>query len=94
ITYSPGLAGLIARMADGLTKSDGPLAKQSTSLANSITALTARQEAAQARLETRRESLSRQFAAMETAIAKWQAQGSWLSGQVTALRNMMSSGQP
>lgn len=94
ITYSPGLAGLIARMADGLTKSDGPLAKQSTSLANSITALTARQEAAQARLETRRESLSRQFAAMETAIAKWQAQGSWLSGQVTALRNMMSSAQP
>lgn len=93
VTYSPGLAGLIARLTDSLTKSGGPLALQSAAQADAITALTARQEAAQARLDTRRESLSRQFAAMESAIAKWQAQGSWLSGQVTALRNMMSSGQ-
>jgi flagellar hook-associated protein 2 len=47
-------------------------------LANQLTAMNARLDADQARYKA-------QFAAMETAMANYQTQQSWLTGQLAAL---------
>ena len=51
-----------------------------------IQRLTKRSEDAQVRIETRRAALLKQFAAMEAALSRITAQGTWLAGQVKALQ--------
>ncbi|HEX3160426.1 MAG TPA: flagellar filament capping protein FliD, partial [Gemmatimonadaceae bacterium] len=87
IGYALGVAGMMERVVDGVVRNgDGTVAVQNTSIETSITSLQRRADDVQARLERRRESLVRQFTAMESAISRMNAQGSWLASQLKMLQ--------
>ena len=76
----------MAQVTDILTRSgNGTIAMQNTSITSSITSLERRSDDVAARLEQRRESLVKQFTAMEAALSRIQSQGNWLTQQITAL---------
>jgi flagellar capping protein FliD len=82
-----GLAGRMLATAAPVSRSgDGTIALQLESLNRSIGALSTRRSDADARLELRRESLYKQFMAMETAMQTIQGQGNWLKAQLDAMR--------
>lgn len=86
IAFARGVGGLMAQATDLLTRSgDGTIATQSESIDGSIAALERRSDDIAARLERRRESLVKQFTAMEAALSRIQAQGNWLSQQISSL---------
>jgi flagellar hook-associated protein 2 len=86
VDYSLGLGGAMVRAAAQVTATDGFLSAQSLQSDLQIQRLTKRSEDAQARIETRRAALLRQFAAMEAALSRITAQGTWLASQVKALQ--------
>lgn len=84
--YSLGLGGALSRAAEQLTAADGFLASQASQAQIQIQRLTKRSEDAESRIETRRASLLKQFAAMEAALSKITAQGNWLTSQIKSLQ--------
>lgn len=81
-----GLGGLMAQTTERLVRSgDGVLATQQDSISTSIASLEHRVTAAEARIELRREAMLKQFSAMEAALSRMQAQGNWLTQQISAL---------
>jgi flagellar hook-associated protein 2 len=87
VRFGIGLAGSMARIADRASREgDGLVAGQLDSLSSSSTVFTRRIEEAEARLERRRDLMIRQFARMEQAMSRFQAQGNWLSNQLQAMR--------
>ncbi|MHB1225490.1 MAG: flagellar filament capping protein FliD [Gemmatimonadaceae bacterium] len=86
LSFSRGVGGMMTQVTDILTRSgDGTIASQLGSLDSSITGLARRADDATRMLEMRREAMTRQFAAMEAAIARIQSQGNWLTQQISAL---------
>jgi len=86
-TYALGLGGTMTRLTDLLTRAgDGTIATQTTSIEQSVTALQRRADDVQARLDRRREALVAHFTAMEAALGRIQAQGNWLTQQLSALQ--------
>ena len=86
LAFSRGVAGLMTQVTDILTRSgDGTIASQLESLDSSMTALGRRADDAAARLQLRREAMTRQFATMEAALSRIQAQGNWLTQQMNAI---------
>jgi flagellar hook-associated protein 2 len=82
-----GLAGRFMEITELLTRSgDGLVAGQTETLQRSIDSLNSRKDAAELRMEVRRESLVRQFTRMEEALNRIQAQGNWLYQQMQAMR--------
>lgn len=63
----------------------GAVAVQITSLNDSIASLNRRSADIEARLELQRERITREFVLMEEALGRFQAQGSWLASQISAL---------
>ncbi len=72
--------GLVTRTGDGT------VALMNDSLTRQISGLGRRRDDTERRLAVRRDSLIKQFIAMESAVGRLQAQGTWLSGQVAALQ--------
>lgn len=86
IRYVLGIGGLMKQATDAILRTgDGVVAAQTTSIEASVTRLEARVENAEQLIERRREALIRQFTAMEAALGRMQAQGSWLTQQLSAL---------
>ncbi|GGI06677.1 flagellar filament capping protein FliD [Egicoccus halophilus] len=88
IAFRPGLAGnvhTVLRAAEGV---DGLVARARKGIADQINVFQTRIDGFQQRLETRESTLRRQFVAMESALAQMNAQGNWLAGQLSGLRNL------
>jgi flagellar hook-associated protein 2 len=82
----------MARVLDTITRSgDGTVAIHVSSLNDSIDRLNKRADDVQARLDLRRESLMKQFTAMESALSRIQAQANWLTSQINALHAASSN---
>ncbi|HEY0971251.1 MAG TPA: flagellar filament capping protein FliD, partial [Gemmatimonadales bacterium] len=83
VSFSRGLGGMMTQVTDILTRGgDGTIAMQQDSITTSLTSLERRVADAESRIELKRESMLRQFAAMEAALARMQSQGNWLTQQV------------
>ena len=91
VDFVVGIAGLATRIADQVSRSDGTVAQQTTTLQTSIDDLTGRQTQVQARLDSRKAALLAQYSAMETALSKISAQGTWLTQQINAMNGVKSS---
>lgn len=86
LSFARGVGGMMTRVTDALTRGgDGTIASQLDSLDGSITGLARRAEDATRMLEIRREAMTKQFAAMEAALSRIQAQGNWLTQQMNAI---------
>jgi len=92
VTTPVGLAAKLEVLAKGAsdttTGSLVLLAKSEDALAKD---LTARIEAWDTRLALRKDTITRQFTAMETALSSMQNQASWLSSQISSLPSWSSS---
>jgi flagellar hook-associated protein 2 len=85
VTYRPGLAQRLSSLLDSATDTqDGVLALAKQSRLNSVASFQSQIDAWDTRLEARRESLTRQFTAMETAIATLKSQTSAIAGLLTS----------
>jgi flagellar hook-associated protein 2 len=85
VTAVTGIAGRlfdVAKAASDTTGSIGSLARGKDSIA---TDLKTRIEAWDVRLAKRKETLTRQFTAMETALSSLKNQSTWLAGQINGL---------
>ncbi len=81
-----GIGGLMARAADGIGNAvTGAGTLQTNTLNDSITRLESRSVDVQRRLDLRRTTLTRQYAAMETALSRLTQQGTALTSQLSAL---------
>lgn len=88
VTYLHGVAGMAERVVDAFTRADtGTISLQLDSIDSSIESLERREEDVALRIDLRRESLIKQFTAMETALSRIQAQGNWLASQIQALQS-------
>jgi flagellar hook-associated protein 2 len=86
VSFMRGAAGYLEELLDGYTRAgDGLIALTTTSLDDSIAALQVRQDDIQGRLDRYQQSLVKQWTAMESALAKLQSQGSWLTSQISAM---------
>src|SRR4029078_1401581 len=82
VIKTTGLGGALATVGDLLSRSgDGLAAEHIATLQERTDDLTRRADAIQVRLDRHRETLTLQFVAMETALARLQAQGAALSSQ-------------
>jgi len=87
LSYALGLGGTMTRLTDLLTRAgDGTIATQTESIDASVSALQRRADDVQVRLDRRRQTLTAQFTAMEAAMSRITAQGSWLTQQLQALQ--------
>ena len=78
----------VARKATDVV--DGSLTTAITGRTTTIDRLSDDIDAWDLRLELRRNTLTRQFTALETALSNLQSQGSWLSGQISSLSSSSS----
>lgn len=84
-SFWQGFAGamdLAMSRAEGI---GGLVARARSSLESQIRSFDARIETFEARIESREVTLRRQFVALETAIAQFNAQSQWLDGQINQL---------
>jgi flagellar hook-associated protein 2 len=87
VDFTLGLAGTMARQSELISRAgDGTIAQQIESVQHSAESLTTRIDAAEQRLEQRRQAMIEQFARMEEAMSRLQSQGNWLAGQLQAMR--------
>ncbi|MBX7120441.1 MAG: flagellar filament capping protein FliD [Gemmatimonadaceae bacterium] len=90
--YAQGVAGALTIAANSvLAAGSGTAALQILSAQDRLATLERRSTDITDRLERRRQTLVADFTRMETALAKLQAQGSWLTQQVTAMNASASS---
>jgi flagellar hook-associated protein 2 len=88
LTYVAGIGGSILGKADGYIRTgDGLIATYLGTLADSIAALETRQADMQSRLDRYEQTLVKRFIAMESAMSKVQATGSWLTNQIAAMQS-------
>lgn len=81
-----GFAARIATVADTASDSvDGTLTLAIKGRENTIDRLEDSIADWDVRLEMRRQTMTRQFTAMETALSQMQSQGQWLAGQIASL---------
>lgn len=86
--FSTGVGGTLAKIADDLAADNsGAVAVQSTNASTQSDNLTARISDIQSRLAARRQQLTQQFLAMETALNKAQSIGSALTSQINGLQS-------
>jgi flagellar hook-associated protein 2 len=92
LSGATGLAGRIETVATGISdKYTGTLTASITGRTAGIERLNDSIAAWDTRLELRRTSLTRQFAALETALSQMNSQSSWLSGQINSLNSSSDS---
>ncbi len=85
LTQGTGIADLKTTLDELLRANSGTLDTKVRALTESLTGLDARVGRIEARLESRRAALIRQFTQMESAIGQLQKQGEFLGSQFTAL---------
>jgi flagellar hook-associated protein 2 len=85
VTFSKGVAGLLYEAADAIARSGGSISTQQDALTRNISTLTTRADYMQDVLDRRRESLLKQYVAMERALQRLQQQTSALSGLISSL---------
>lgn len=86
ITFSRGIAGAVARVADVLLGiGEGSIQSVIDGLDRQVRQLNERIERLDARLERRREDLIRRFVALESALARAQSQSQWLAMQLAQI---------
>ena len=87
-----GFAGKLKALAKAASDSaSGSLTLLGTSSDTAVKDLQSRIEAWDTRLAMRKDALTRQFTAMETALGTLQNQGNWLAGQLAGLPSWSSS---
>lgn len=87
VTYVLGLGGMMFNRAAPMVQSgDGEIQSHQDTIQSAIDNAEKRADAVQARLDKQRDSLVKRFAAMETALARLQAQSSALVNQINALQ--------
>jgi flagellar hook-associated protein 2 len=85
LDYAVGVAGQAGRIANSISATDGTVSVQTAALQSAIDQLTQRATDAQSRLDSTKTALLAQFTAMETALSKITAQGTWLTQQINAM---------
>lgn len=88
VTVSRGLAGGLGDVLATMEGSTGTVATARSGLTSRIDAYDDQIEAFEVRLTTREATLVKQFTAMETALSNLQAQGNWLSSQLSSLNGL------
>ncbi len=91
VDFAVGVGGLANRIADAISNTGGVVSQQTASLQSQINDLAQRQASVQSRLDARRAALTAQFTAMETALQQLQAQGSWLTSQISSLNGSLQT---
>ncbi|PPD22255.1 MAG: flagellar hook protein [Methylomonas sp.] len=81
-TSSEGVANRLDKRLDSVLQSGGALDRQQTSLRDQLSALTRRREDVQLRLDKLEKSLLKQFTAMDVAVGRFNATGSFLSSWI------------
>ena len=76
----------------GLTRSTGTLSALSQSFDSQVQDMQRQRQAMEVALNLRQETLKAQFTAMEVAVHQFQAQGNWLSSQISGLSGGASGG--
>jgi flagellar hook-associated protein 2 len=88
VIKTTGLGGAVATVGDLLSRSgDGLAAEHIATLQERTADLSRRADEIQIRLDRHRETLTLQFVAMETALARLQAQGAALTSQIKSLQS-------
>lgn len=87
IDVAEGLSGAIARIRDELSKGDGSLAAASARLTREQSALAEETRELDARIANVTAQLTKQFTAMERAVASYKSIGSFLDQQIAAWSN-------
>lgn len=85
VTFVLGISGALYNAADIIARAGGTVNTQLDALQSRITSLQNRADTIQQSLDRRRESLTNQFIAMETALGRLQAQGSSITGFINSL---------
>ncbi|MDQ4008773.1 MAG: flagellar filament capping protein FliD [Actinomycetota bacterium] len=91
LTYAPGFAARLAAIAE--RASDSTVGTVTAAITGRTTAIDSLEDAIagwDVRLTKRRESLERQYAALEVALGQLQNQSSWLAGQIAGLPSYSS----
>jgi flagellar hook-associated protein 2 len=91
ISFVLGLSGGLYRSADELAKLGGSITTQTDALTLRINQLQTRADTVQQALDRRRDSLTRQFVAMEAALSRIQQQGTTLTNFINSLNAQKSS---
>lgn len=91
VDFTTGLAGILNKMANAISASNGTVASQTTALTNANSQLSTRQDSVQARLDAKRAALTLQYTTMETALSKIQSQSTYLTQQINSLSQLQSS---
>jgi flagellar hook-associated protein 2 len=91
VDFTNGIGGSMSKVASAATASDGTVANQTDALAADITSQTQRQTDTQARLDAKRAALVAQYTAMETALSKIQADGTYLTQQINSMQGLQST---
>jgi flagellar hook-associated protein 2 len=91
ITYSPGLAQKLSSLISDATGADGSITRAQTSRLDAVKDFQDQIDAWDLRLEQRRDSLTRQFTAMETAIAALKSQSSSITNLLASSSTSSSS---
>lgn len=84
VTYTPGLAQKLSTLLDDATSTDGSITRAKQSRLDAVKDFQDQIDAWDLRLEQRRESLTKQFTAMETAISN-------LKNQSSSITNLLAS---
>lgn len=85
VTFVLGVSGALYNAADLIARAGGTVASQQETLQQRVTDLQNRADTVTQALERRRESLTKQFIAMETALSRIQQQGTAITGFLTSL---------
>jgi flagellar hook-associated protein 2 len=92
LTYSPGIAQRLATAVnDAVDLSGGVLTSTEKATRTRIDYLQKEIDRMNARLSAYEARLRAQFTAMETTLGSLRSQGTWLTGQITALQNATKS---
>jgi flagellar hook-associated protein 2 len=88
IDFAQALGGMITNLSDSITRSgDGLADTQTQAITQDLDRISKREDDIQARLDRRRETLVKQFTAMEQALSVIQAQGSALTNAIKGLQS-------
>jgi flagellar hook-associated protein 2 len=85
VTFVLGVSGALYNAADVIARAGGTVNTQQDALQRRVADLQARADTVTQSLERRREALTKQFIAMETALSRIQQQGTAITGFLTAL---------
>ena len=87
-TFGRGMIGEMGATLRSMEGSNGSIARARQGVDSQIAVYQTRIEGFEQRLLTRESTLRRQFTAMETALARLNSQGEWLTSQLGQLQNL------